>query len=75
MISDIKTIPYEHQVFTPNETAEILKIHPQTVRKWVKEGKIKASRVGGDIRITGKSINDFISKNEIVISSPSIDPL
>lgn len=62
---------YEYQVFTPNEVAEILKIHAQTVRKWVKEGKIKASKIGCDIRITGNSINKFIAENEIITENES----
>jgi len=68
-----KQIPFENQVFTPDEVAKILKMHAQTVRKWVREGKIKASKIGSDIRITGKSINEFISKNEIVTTSSNGD--
>jgi excisionase family DNA binding protein len=63
--NEIKSIPYENQVFTPNEVAEMLKIHAQTVRKWIKEGKIKASKLGSELRITGKSINKFIDENEL----------
>lgn len=60
----IENVPYEKQVFTPDEVAEILKLHPQTVRKWLNEGKIKASKLGTHWRATGQNIIDFMKDNE-----------
>lgn len=42
-----------------NQVAFILKVHPLTVRRYLKEGKLKAIKVGGNIRIKESQLNDF----------------
>ncbi len=44
------------EFYNINQTAIALKVHPLTVRRYIKEGKIKAYRAGGNIRI---SVNDL----------------
>lgn len=44
------------EFYTINQAAMVLKIHPLTVRRYIKEGKLKAYRAGGNIRI---SVNDL----------------
>lgn len=44
------------EFYTINQAAIILKVHQLTVRRYIKEGKLKAYRVGGNIRI---SVNDL----------------
>lgn len=46
------------EFYTINQTAIVLKVHPLTVRRYIKEGKLKAYRAGGNIRI---SVNDLKS--------------
>lgn len=38
-------------LFNVNQVAYILKVHPLTIRRYIKSGKLKAVRVGGSIRI------------------------
>jgi excisionase family DNA binding protein len=35
------------QALTPDEAARILKVSPQTVRRWLRDGSIKGTKVGG----------------------------
>lgn len=47
------------EFYTVNQTAIILKVHPLTIRRYIKEGKLKAVKIGGNIRIAQSAINDF----------------
>lgn len=44
------------ELYKVNQAAIILKVHPLTIRRYIKEGRLKALRVGGNIRI---DINDL----------------
>jgi len=45
--------------YTVNQTAIALKVHPLTVRRYIKEGKLKAVRVGGNVRIALNDLRSF----------------
>jgi excisionase family DNA binding protein len=42
------------------EVAEALQVTPQTVRAWIKQGKLKSQRIGKPILITEKNIKLFL---------------
>lgn len=42
------------------EVAEALQVTPQTVRNWIKEGKLKSQRIGRPILITEKNLREFL---------------
>ncbi len=46
-------------LFNVKQAAFILKVHPLTIRRYVKEGRLKAVRVGGNVRIQEKDLQDF----------------
>lgn len=56
--------------FTPNEVAECLHCSAQTVRKWIKLGKMKSTKYQVGLRtfigLTGKNISDFIEDTRYV---------
>lgn len=41
------------------QVAFILKVHPLSVRRYIKEGKLKAVRVGGNVRIDESELQNF----------------
>lgn len=47
------------EFYTVNQTAIALKVHPLTVRRYIKEGKLKAIRVGGNVRIALNDLRAF----------------
>ena len=46
--------------YTVPETAEALGVTSQTVRAWIKQGKLKSQRIGRPILITEKNIREFL---------------
>lgn len=42
-----------------NQAAFILKVHPLTIRRYIKEGKLKAVKAGGNVRIKESQLVEF----------------
>lgn len=47
------------EFYTVNQAAIALKVHSLTVRRYIKEGKLKAVRVGGNVRIALNDLRAF----------------
>ncbi len=43
------------------EAAEELRVTPQTVRKYIKTGRLRGQRIGRPIYITEKDLKDFLN--------------
>jgi excisionase family DNA binding protein len=41
------------------QVAFILKVHPLTIRRYLTQGKLKAVKVGGNVRIKEKDLQEF----------------
>jgi len=46
--------------YTIPETAKALRVTPQTVRSYIKRGKLKSQRIGRPILITDKNLKEFL---------------
>lgn len=42
--------------YTLEEAAKLLKLHPQTLRRWIREGKLSAQRFGKQWRLRAEDI-------------------
>jgi excisionase family DNA binding protein len=47
------------EFFTVQQVAVALNIHQLTIRRYIKEGKLKAVRAGGNIRISRENLHEF----------------
>jgi excisionase family DNA binding protein len=56
MATEIEGIKF----YTIPETAEALKVTPQTVRAYIKKGKLKSKRIGRPILITENNLKEFL---------------
>jgi len=55
------TIDEPSPAVNANDAAEILGVHPETLRRWVREGRIPAVKVGARLRISRATINDLLT--------------
>ena len=49
------------KLLTVRETAKILTLSPQTVRKWINSGKLQAVKIGKEYRVKISEINEMIN--------------
>lgn len=56
MATEIEGIKF----YTIQETAEALNVTPQTIRAYIKKGRLKGQRIGRPILITEKNLKEFL---------------
>lgn len=49
--------------YTPKEISDKLKLNIRTVYKWIREGKLKAVKLGDVWRISESELNRFLNEN------------
>ncbi len=47
------------EFYTVAQVSLILKVHPLTIRRYIKQNKLKAYRAGGNIRISAQDLKTF----------------
>ena len=55
-------LPISDQLLTVKDVARKLNVSIQTVRNYIKEGKIKAYKLDNVYRIPAKELDDFLEK-------------
>ena len=51
--------------YTVTETAKALGITPQTVRAYIKQGRLRGKRIGRPILITERALREFIGEEKV----------
>ncbi|OGH02346.1 MAG: hypothetical protein A2798_04005 [Candidatus Levybacteria bacterium RIFCSPHIGHO2_01_FULL_37_17] len=46
-------------LFNVSQAAYILKVHPLTIRRYIRDGRLKAIKVGGNVRIKESQLAEF----------------
>lgn len=55
--------------YTVDEIAEMIKIHPKTLRRYIREGRLKASKVGKSWRISGHDLSTFTEGGSVSVTA------
>ncbi|SEV81736.1 helix-turn-helix domain-containing protein [Kaistella antarctica] len=50
--------------YTIPEVAEALNVTSQTIRAWIKKGKLKSQRIGRPILITETNLKEFLKESK-----------
>ena len=53
------------KLYDLDEVVELLGLNIQTIRIYIKEGKLKASKVGRKYIVTDEAIKEFLKANEV----------
>jgi len=53
----------DEKYFTPREIAEKYRVTSQAVTKWIKQGKLKAVKLGGVWRIPESALQGFLKSS------------
>jgi len=53
-----------NEFYTVKHIAELLKVHWQTVLNYIKNGKLKAVKLGKGYRISKGALDEFIKDNQ-----------
>lgn len=56
------SVPSAERFLTLKEAAEILRLHPRTVREYIRRGELEGRVVGGRWRFRRKDIDAFFDK-------------
>lgn len=54
-------IELDKQFYTIQETADLLGVHHQTIRNWIRQGTLKAAKLGTHWRISAEEIARFVN--------------
>jgi len=61
-----------NNLLSVKQVAFILRVHPLTVRRYIHDKRLKAVRVGGNIRIDENALQDFHKEVTITKQKPKI---
>ncbi len=56
--------------YTVDEIAEMIKIHPKTVQRYIREGRLKATKVGKSWRVSGHDLSTFTEGGSVSEGAP-----
>ena len=53
----------QEKFYTVEKIAEMLEMHPKTIQKYIREGKLRATKVGKAWRVSGHDLSQFVQTN------------
>lgn len=62
------------EYYTVEEIATLLHIHPKTIQRYIREGKLKATKIGKSWRVTGHELSSFTEGNRYQTGSEHTIP-
>ena len=61
-----------NKYYSVDEIAELLKIHPKTIQRYIREGRLKANKVGKSWRVSGHDLSSFTEGGSESFSDPAL---
>ena len=60
----MSTTEHLEPIYTVAETAEYLSVHPQTVRKMIRDGRLRPTAVGMRVRIKASDLRAYLDRED-----------
>lgn len=57
----------DNKFYSVDQVSEMLSLHPKTTRRYIREGKLRANKVGKQYRITGHDLSSFVEGHDMNI--------
>lgn len=54
----------DDELLTVKEVADRVKVHPETVRGWIRDGELEAVDIGGEYRIYKQDLDKFLKERK-----------
>ncbi|WP_367568416.1 helix-turn-helix domain-containing protein [Lacrimispora sp.] len=54
----------QEKYYTVEQVSKMLDIHPKTIQRYIREGKLRANKIGKSWRITGHDLSIFAENND-----------
>lgn len=54
----------DEQLLTVEQVANLMQVHVETVRVWIRRGDLVAINIGNEYRIARSDLNEFIEKRK-----------
>lgn len=51
--------------YSVEQVADMLRLHPKTLRRYITEGKLRASKLGKQYRISGHDLSVFVEQRDL----------
>jgi excisionase family DNA binding protein len=61
-----------HDLLTPREVAEVIRVSTMTVYRLIKSGELPAMRVGKHLRIRGSDVAEFLDARIVPVPAPRV---
>jgi excisionase family DNA binding protein len=61
-----------NNLLSVKQVAFILRVHPLTVRRYIRDKRLKAVKVGGNIRVDENALQDFHKEISITEQKPKV---
>lgn len=59
--------------YSVDQISEMLNIHPKTIQRYIREGKLRAGKIGKSWRVTGHDLSVFMESTKLSIRKENTD--
>ena len=57
----------QEKYYSVDQISEMLNIHPKTIQRYIREGKLRAGKIGKSWRVTGHDLSVFMESTKLSI--------